>query len=284
VLEQLVDFCEATPLVTSLSVGCSLGRGAADALSDVDAAIGLAAPVGPAGAGRVLAAEDALVALLPRMGPVVDVLRQRLGRPDRFVRGLFAQFADGTQLDVAVMAEADVRRGRAAPDFVSLYRTPPAHASLLEAAASPHDADVAVAEGFPPADEVSAQQVREWAFLGWRILGDADKHLRRGSLWEAHQRLHEARGHIWALWAAARGALYPWHGLSQVLDLDPHDLPPGIEDTVAGLVAEDLRRAVRTSADVLSSVSALAADRCDAELPAAMGSYVSHLLTAAARP
>jgi predicted nucleotidyltransferase len=41
VMAGLADRCEAWPLVTSLLVGCSLGRGAADALSDIDAALGV---------------------------------------------------------------------------------------------------------------------------------------------------------------------------------------------------------------------------------------------------
>jgi hypothetical protein len=110
-------------------------------------------------------------------------------------------------------------------------------------------------------------------------LVDADKYLRRGSLWEAHNRLHEARHHIWALWAAAAGALYPWHGLSQVLDHDPGDLPPGIESTVAGLDTADLRRAACASATLLAKVSASAAQQCPADLPSAMASYVTHALS-----
>ena len=38
VMAGLVDRCQAWPLVTSLLVGCSLGRGAADALSGEAAA------------------------------------------------------------------------------------------------------------------------------------------------------------------------------------------------------------------------------------------------------
>ena len=108
---------------------------------------------------------------------------------------------------------------------------------------------------------------------------DADKYLRRGSLWEAHNRLHEARHHIWALWAAATGALYPWHGMSQVLDHDPRNLPPGIESTVAGLDTADLRRATRASAALLTKVSASAAHQCPADLPSAMAGYVTHALS-----
>jgi cysteine desulfurase / selenocysteine lyase len=278
VMAGLIEFCEATPQVTSLSVGCSLGRGAADALSDIDAALGIAAERGTAGAGQVQATEAAAVAALPGLGALVEVLRHRIGPADRMIRRIFAQFADGTQLDLAVMAEAEVRRGGAAPDFVSLYQAaglpdPGRLDAGRPEAGSPGGGQPA------PAYVVTGEQVREWAFLGWCALIDADKYLRRGSLWEAHSRLDEARRHIWALWATAAGALYPWHGLSQVLDHDPGDLPPGIESTVAGLDPADLRRAARASAAVLARVSAAAAQRCPADLPAAMASYVTRALS-----
>jgi hypothetical protein len=72
--------------------------------------------------------------------------------------------------------------------------------------------------------------------------------------------------------------MYPWHGLSQVLDHDPADLPPGIESTVAGLDAADLRRAARASAGVLAAASEVAARRHPADLPAAMADYVTRVL------
>jgi hypothetical protein len=78
-------------------------------------------------------------------------------------------------------------------------------------------------------------------------------------VWEAHSQLRAARHHIWALWAAANGALYPWHGLSQVLDHDPGNLPPGIESTVAGLDAADLGRAAQASTEILATASEAAA-------------------------
>ncbi len=89
---------------------------------------------------------------------------------DVAIRRVVVLFADGLQLDLATIAEIEVRRGDAAPDFVPLYRQedPPA-----------------LSRG-PSADDASADQVREWAFLGWRALLDADEYLRRGSRWEAH--------------------------------------------------------------------------------------------------
>jgi hypothetical protein len=251
-MSELVDRCEKWPLVESLVVGCSLGRGAGDALSDIDGAIG----VGP---DDVLAMEEILVATLPELGTVVDVLRHPVG-PDGQWRRVFAQFADGLQLDLPVVDEASIVErldSGGAPDFVVLYKK----------------------ATVPAAYDVSAEQIREWAFLGWCALIDLDKYLRRGSLWEAHNRLHDARHRIWGLWAATHGAMYPWHGLSQVLDHDPSHLPAGIEETVAGLDAAGLRRAARASAAILAEVSAAAADRYQADLPAAMAAYVTRALS-----
>jgi hypothetical protein len=271
----LLDYCEATPSATSLLVGCSLGRGAADALSDIDGALGVLAEAGAAGAAEVQAVEAGVVAALPELGQLVDVLRHRYGPADRFIRRIFAQFDDRSQLDLTVMADAEIRGGAAArPDTVWLYDIARQPGELVPAEAG--------RPGEPgPGYAVTGEQIREWAFLGWCALIDLDKYVRRGSLWEAHNRLHHARDHIWALWAAATGALYPWHGLSQVLDNDPGHLPPGIDATVAGLDAADLRRAAAASAALLTEVSTAAAGRCPAELPSAMARYVTGVLSAA---
>ncbi len=211
--------------------------------------------------------------------------RHRAGAADQWVQRIFAQFADGTQLDLAVLAEADIEMRRhdgGAPDFVTLYRASTPPDSQGPAGRTPANGDLGAGrpgDQPPAAYAVTGDQVREWAFLGWCALIDTDKYLRRGSLWEAHNRLHEARHRIWALWAAALGALYPWHGLSQVLDHDAESLPPGIAYTVAGLDAADLRRAARASAEILGTVSAAAARRHPADLPAAMAAYVTRALT-----
>ncbi|HEY6498743.1 MAG TPA: hypothetical protein VIZ20_04915 [Streptosporangiaceae bacterium] len=268
VLAGLLEFSVTAPAVTSLNVGCSLGRGAGDALSDIDAALGIAAERGAAGAAEVLSVEAAVAAELPRLGPVVDVLRHRTGPADKFARRIFAQFADGPQLDVAVVAEAEIRRGDAAPDFLALYQAEDALTEVVRAAGVDQ----------PSALLATSEQVWEWAFMGWCALIDLTKYLRRGSLWEAHARLNEARDHIWALWAAATGAIYPWHGLSQVLDQDPEHLPPGIEATVATLDPAALRAAARASAPILTQVSTAAAERYPTGLPTAMAAYVTEKL------
>ena len=221
VMARLADRCGAWPSVTSLLVGCSLGRGAADALSDIDAALGVDAPCGEAGAERVRTVEAMVVAALPELGALVDVLRHRNAASGQRI---FAQFADRTQLDLTVVTEAEIqmrRRSGGAPDFIPLYQasaTPDFEAPDALTSASSGGPGESRPGGSPPGCEppsayaVTGDQVREWAFLGWCALIDADKYLRRGSLWEAHNRLHEARHHIWALWAAARGALY--HGMA----------------------------------------------------------------------
>lgn len=257
----LAAWCRAVPEVSSLSVGCSIGRGAADELSDVDAAIGVRTGAGSAGEQDIESVERALVAALPGAGELVDVLRSGSATTELVVRRVFAQFADGLQLDLAVIAESEVRHGEAAPDFVTVYRS---------AAAPERQA------GRRGAHDVAPAQVFEWAFLGWRALLDADKYLQRGSLWEAHHRLNEARDHIWRLWAVAHGAAYPQHGLSQVLDESPGDLPPHIEATVAGLDAVALRAAVTAAAHVLDTCM----EACRPHLPTepAIAAYARTLL------
>jgi hypothetical protein len=270
ILTGLADRCETWPLATSLLVGCSLGRGAGDSLSDIDAALGGDAERSEAGTAPVETMAAMVVAALPDLGPLVDVLRHQAGAGEPWKQLIFAQFAHGAQLDLAVVAEEDIRlrrRGGGAPDFIPVYELSAPPASGENPAGEPGAAYA-----------VTSDQVREWAFGGWCALIDADKYLRRGSLWEAHNRLGQARHYVWALWAAAVGAMYPWHGLSQVLDHDPGNLPPGIESTVAGLDAADLRRAARASADVLTTVSAAAAKRHPADLPMAMAAYVTDAL------
>ncbi|WP_147064482.1 hypothetical protein [Terrabacter aerolatus] len=249
-IDWLAAWCSTRADVSSLSVGCSIGRGVADELSDVDAAVGVAAPPGHDGRDVIERVEGALVASLGEAGEVVDVLRDGSASPDLVIRRVFVQYADRLQLDLAVIAEDAVRRGDAAPDFVTVYRaeTAPRPAPAQQSAYS-----------------VSAEQVREWVFRGWRALLDADKYLQRGSLWEAHGRLHEARGFIWQVWAAAKGTSYPQHGLSQVLDDSPDDLPPGIEDTVAGLDATELRQALSAASTVLTRSSQACAPRLGTE-------------------
>ena len=56
-----------------------------------------------------------MAAALPELGALVDVLRHRSGPADQWARRIFAQFADGTQLDLAVLATASQAAARRHP-------------------------------------------------------------------------------------------------------------------------------------------------------------------------
>jgi hypothetical protein len=244
IMTRLLDLSVAEPAARVFLVGCSIGRGAADELSDVDCHI-----------GTVPGAVAPVHAALPEMGNLVDVLDHSYGPYTRTV----AQFSGYVQLDLVVAAAI---RGRKVDEIV-LY-----------------DPDGRTARTrVPPADIVTPELIREWAFLGWEALANLAKYTRRGSQWEALARLNAARDRIWALWAAARGARYPVFGLSQVLDRDPGDLPDGIEATVAGLDAAQLESAAIAAGELLDRVGAEAARVHGGTLPDAMARHVMSLLT-----
>ncbi len=107
---------------------------------------------------------------------------------------------------------------------------------------------------------------------------DLAKYLRRGSLWEALERLHEARAQVWRLWAVSQGLRYPVYGLTAVLDHPEVGLPTGIEATVAGLDRPGLLRAAVVCADLLEGVAASAARAVGGGIPIAMGRFVRQQL------
>lgn len=246
-IARLLEVCLSVATARVFLVGCSIGRGAADELSDVDCFIGC----DPENVDEVLAA---VRAALPEMGALVDELEH----PYYGLTRVVAQFSGCVQLDLVVGPSP---QGRAPDEIVLLDRD-----GVMET-------DRAVA-----LDVVTPEVIREWSFLAWEGLADMLKYLRRGSTWEALDRLHSVRGRIWALWAAARGARYPAFGLSQVLDRDPSDLPDGIGTTVSDLDSRNLRLAALAAAAVLTRVSAAAAEVHGGVLPDALARHVEVLL------
>jgi hypothetical protein len=238
-----------------LILSCSVAEGRGDSLSDLD--LGLAADI--AAWPQILAEVPSLVA---NLGESVAVLHHRIAEwGDRPHRRTFVQYADGVQLDLVVMPEGESRG--VTPGTVVLYdRT-----GRLEGS---HEPDVLVA---------NPDHIYEWTFLGWTALADLTKYLRRESLWEALERLHDARTQIWRLWGAAQDVRYPAFGLTSVLDEPDAGLPTGMEKTVAGLDASDILSAARTCSDLLSEVSATAASATGAVLPVAMSEYVKTRLS-----
>lgn len=230
VLTALLAHIEADEAYRWLELSCSLARGAGDALSDIDAGVGVADARLP---GYLPNAE----AMAGGLGTVVDRSRQYLPGFGDDAAHLFTLYADGTQLSLVVMAAS--QRPGLPPGAVALY-----------------DPDGRLAEPYHPSIEhAGTETMSEWAYLGWLGLADLAKYLDRGSLWEARAKLTETREQIWRLWAAARDVTYPVFGLTSVLDDPAAGLPDGIDATVPATAdARGLRAAARHAAEVLGAV------------------------------
>ena len=249
ILTRLLDHCAADPRVTWLAIGCSLGRAAADRLSDLDLAAGLA----PAGFDATLAD---LRRAVDGLGDLVETLQHHYpGATGPYTR-IFAQYADRCQVDLVVMADSeDVGT---VPNLVVLH-DPGDRLTIRDAT-----------------DPVTPDQVREWAFLGWCALADLGKYLRRGSRWEARSRLEEARAQLWKLQAAAGGVAQPQYGLTSILDFAPGRVAEReMAATVAGLEAGALLVAGRNLARLLAEAGAGLDPGQRAALPAAMARYIT---------
>lgn len=226
VLRRLIEGVRSEPRAVQLSVGCSLGRGAGDELSDIDAELSLEPAAWPEGL-------ELVEVLVHSAGEVIELLHHRWGDAERSRRTAVV-YADGVQLDLMVWP-VDVWSGMHPPDTVVLYAKRPVFTR-------PWD---------PARGRAGEAQVREWVFLGWWALLDADKYLRRGSVWEARARLEEARDAVWRLAAAAQGLPFAEYGITTLLDAPVPQLPEGMAATVAGLDAGEVRAAVFRGAQLL---------------------------------
>ncbi|RRR99684.1 hypothetical protein [Glycomyces terrestris] len=207
-----------------VELGGSLGRGAGDELSDVDAGIGV----------TDLAEDD------PRIGealtaisgfaPVAATLRQRLGD----LVHLVCVYRDGRQLSLVVF-DAAARAGLPPQSTATVDKTGRLAAPLDPARWTP-----------------DAATRREWAFLAWIALGDAARHAYRAHPWRALRSLTEARDHLWQLHAAALGLPYPAFGAVTAENAEAEP-PQGIEAThPATLTPPDLHRALNALAELLA--------------------------------
>jgi GrpB-like predicted nucleotidyltransferase (UPF0157 family) len=252
VLRALVAHAQADPRIRTVLVGCSVGRGVADDLSDVDAHMSVADDAWPGvldDAGKIARG----------VGDPVEVLLHVLPDVAMLHRHLLAHYPDGMQLSLVLQpVSAQTRRGHA-PDVVVL-----------------HDPDDRLGGVVEPRNlRATVVEVREWCVLGWEALADVVKYLRRGSAWEALERLHAARTEVWRLWAVAMGAELPVYGLTSVFDLPTPVLPPGIEATVPRLVPHDIAWAAHTCATMLAELwptarAAAAGSEASGERPPAL--------------
>jgi hypothetical protein len=248
ILSRLLDYCAADPRVSWLVIGCSLGRAAADRLSDLDLGAGVAAADFDAARADLRRAVDAL-------GDLVESFEHQYPGATGTRSRIFAQYADRCQVDLVVMP--DSADAGAVPNVVVLHD--PAGRVTIRDTSAP----------------VTPQQVREWAFLGWCALADLGKYLRRGSPWEALARLEEARAELWKLRAAAGGVAQPQYGLTSILDFAPGRVPAEMAVTVAGLQPAALLAAALEVARLLSDAGAGLGPPLRAALPAAMARYIT---------
>jgi len=227
VMLALMREAERDPAIRVLVVGCSLGRGAADELSDVDAMYAVADT-----AWRDAVRESA--AVVRRVGDVIDMHQQIIEPANRELppyQHTFAQYASGVQLDLVVAVARDHQAPR--PDWIVLY-----------------DPDGRIV-GEAKAVAATEEQVRRWMHIALVHLSACAKYLTRGSLWEANAQLDAARAELWRLWAVAERIADPQYGLTAVLDAPDAPMPGNIEATVAGLDRRALRSAAMSCGEIL---------------------------------
>ena len=227
VIEKLLEHVRVDDRLRLFVVGCSIGRGAADSLSDVDALIGVrdrafdevtrvSAEIAHAG-GRVL---DLFQQIMPAASP----------EGSRY-QHTYAHYADGVELDLVLAIARETLPPR--PDWIVLY-----------------DPDDTV-RGEPTRKVASPEDVRAWGFNCLVRLHACAKYLTRGSLWEAQLMLERARADYWCVWATSKEVAEPLYGLTAVLDDSRKPMPEGIGRTVAQLDRTALARAALALVDSL---------------------------------
>lgn len=216
-LLSLLDAVEADTRFRALEVGCSLGRGNADELSDVDVGLWI---------DDWDAALTDLEPLLRQLANTVDAV----GFDAPWGRWFFAQYADGRQLDVAAQRASTAQRRP--PDSIVLFDRD----GILEARAARKHVD----------------RRAEWAFLAWFELGNVPKYIARGSVWEALGALEQARSEFLRLYAANLGAANPEFGITSIFDTPAGDVPPRLAETYPRPNLDEIREATRVLAGLLT--------------------------------
>jgi hypothetical protein len=218
VLLRLLDAVQADPRIRALRVRGSIARGTADEHSDLDTRIWI-------GDDEYEAVLADLPALVRTIGLTLDILFETPGSPY-----LFVQYADGVQLELS-SGRASEASGRDQGVVVLLDRD-----GLWEQPYRPEQ----------------AWDQDLWLGWAWIALSGVDKHLRRDSLWEALTTLEKARSLLLRHHAAVTGMRDPEYGVTSLLDYGG-PLPDGLEATVAGLDAAEIRRAALACAELLAT-------------------------------
>jgi hypothetical protein len=227
VITGLLNEARKDARIRLLVVGCSIGRGAADALSDVDALYGVA----ESDWDKAIRESAGLVR---RVAPLIDLYQATLppASPDAHAyQHTFAQYANGVQIDLVVTVAREQQAPR--PDWVVLY-----------------DPDERVGEA-AKIEAPSEDRVRGWVYACLIHLSACAKYLTRGSLWEARTQIDLARTDLWRVWAVAQHVPDPQYGLTAILDARDPQLPSRIEATIAPLARGPMRSAALACLDTL---------------------------------
>ncbi len=228
-MDRLLRWCQQEDAVHWLMIGCSLARGNADRLSDLDLAMG----VRP---GRFDETLPRIFAAVGEVGELVDCYDHDFGQPYRH-RRVFALYSDRTQIDLFVAESAADSAGPTFPYGVTLY-----------------DPDSKIRYVGTEAVAPKGDELRTWEYLAWTALLDTGKYLRRSSLWEALHELEEGRRYVERLWVTLQGipeSRYPARALS---DAPEADMPAGFDAAVAGRDERSLLRAARYLAELLDQL------------------------------
>jgi hypothetical protein len=244
-LQGLLDWSEHDDDVRWLTVGCSLERGNADWMSDVDVAIGVR--------------EEHFEEALPRarralcdLGDLVESYDYLM--PLSFpVRRFFAQYRDRTQVDLTVGFAPVVNL----PRSVVLY--------------DPEGAVHVVGDDalYPRADEV-----RVWACQAWEALANVGKYVRRSSFLEALDQLYEARGNLFRLWALAENVPQARYGLTALIDAGAR-MPPAVDKSFARPNQGEVLVAARHLADILTDLQTVLSSHERYDLPHEFAAFIA---------
>lgn len=244
-LGSLLERVSSDKMYHFLLISCSLAREAGDELSDVDTEAGIMDGAWPDGIEKVKLMTQSL-------GPVVDQIDHEMApEMGHERRHLITIYEGNLQLSLAVSPSSWVLGLK--PNAVALYDPGGRLAKMWD----------------PSVRAVTSKQIREWTFLAWLDLADAAKYLKRGSPWEALERLHRARNRTWQLWAAAHKEDFALYGMTQVID-DGVEFPMGMERTVAKLEAKSIHNACLVLADILKRTAEEVNEVLPFELPRGM--------------
>ena len=226
VMESLLATSRDDDRIRALVVGCSIGRGVGDELSDIDTLVG----VRPEAWTSALADSRGWI---ERAAPVLDMHQMLMpeGAPEeKQYQGTYVQYANGVEMDFVVSRLRDDWRRRG--DWVVLY-----------------DPDGAMPRDITRSKQ-SADDLRRWGYAVFTRLGAVAKYVTRGALWEAHNVLELARGDVWRLWAVAERVPDAQYGVTAVFDDPRHAVPASMTKTLASFNGPSLVAAAMACLDI----------------------------------